>query len=389
MEKFKVERRCGTCEFNYHGICAGGDDTHKNGEQITNLFSTCKGWGISYGYFREVEKHKPWYIKGTYSHGNAYMKSDLVLLEMDYNDEPIEVNIFDLIERVYSLQPNELAEVLGVTPSVIYRAKARGTPKMRKAAFSQVLKIPEFYFDRVTTCDFPIIEKCKDEFMQEWENVLPKIKVLAERKYQEKTRKELEDERPARTEENARLIEKYRSTKSYVHDLTDDYKMRWYTIAIRLQEERYKGTIYYRICCGDYGLTVSLMEDILDFIASLDCDEIDAQNYEGLLLNDISLFADPNNNDIHFVLRDDFNHELKKYIPASQIQKFIVGFEIINSDGSGKMKERRNCLSCSHFSLIDGTAKGYCEIRHENVQRSRIICAFNYEERKPADAFRD
>lgn len=385
MEKFKVERNCGTCKSNFQGICAGGDSSHKYGEQITNLFDTCTGWGISCEYFCDVQKHLPWYIKKPYKRGNAKGKEELELLDMDFNNEPIEVNIYDLIEKLYLLESNVLAEVLNVTPGVVYQARTKGTPEKRKSSFSQILKIPEWFFDQVTTRDFSIIEKCKDEFMQEWQDKIISTKESAQRKYQEKLQREIEEARPFISKENSLLVEKYKSIISYTHDLTDDYKRRRYTVAIRLQEEDYRGNIFYHIGCGEYGLTVDLMADILEFISSLDCNEIEALNYDNLLLNDIELLADANKRDVHFVLRNDRGEELRKCIPETQLQRFIVGYDIICSEGNGIKKERRKCISCSHFSLIEGTAKGYCEVRRENVQRSRIICAFDYSEKESVE----
>lgn len=47
------------------------------------------------------------------------------------------------------------------------------------------------------------------------------------------------------------------------------------------------------------------MEDILQFIENLDCEEINELNEEGLLNNNIALQADINGKDIHFELRND------------------------------------------------------------------------------------
>ena len=41
-------------------------------------------------------------------------------------------------------------------------------------------------------------------------------------------------------------------------------------------------------------------------------------------------------------------------------------------------KERRRCSSCQNFKPIEGCAKGNCTARGDVVQRSRIICAFDY-----------
>lgn len=48
---------------------------------------------------------------------------------------------------------------------------------------------------------------------------------------------------------------------------------------------------------------MDIMEDILQFIENLDCEEINELNEEGLLNNNIALQADINGKDIHFELR--------------------------------------------------------------------------------------
>lgn len=67
---------------------------------------------------------------------------------------------------MYCLSLKELANLLNVTPSVIEYAQIHGTPGKRKRSFSTILKIPAQYFDKVTTQDFPEIEKCRGEFMK-------------------------------------------------------------------------------------------------------------------------------------------------------------------------------------------------------------------------------
>lgn len=185
--KFKVECTCNTCEFNSGGVCIGGDATHAYGKVISDINASCSGWGESFEYFMEIENKAPWYIKNPYRHGNAYGKNKIALLQMDYNNEPIDVDLYALIERMYSLNCHELAEVLGVSVGVVDYAKMHGTPEKRKAAFSAILHIPIQYFDRTTTLDFSDFEKYRDSFLSAWKVELPKIKETAHRKQEEKS----------------------------------------------------------------------------------------------------------------------------------------------------------------------------------------------------------
>lgn len=164
------------------------------------------------------------------------------------------------------------------------------------------------------------------------------------------------------------------------HDLSDNYKSRDYLIAIVLKDGDYIGNIYYQYNYTGYGLGYDVMENILQYIKFLDCEQIDDYNAEGILNNDIRLKADINGRDIHFVLRSNSGDLLEKCIPCDELRKYIVGYNMIKCDGHGKKKERRRCNSCKNFIQIEGSAKGNCLARKDKVQRSRIICAFDYIE---------
>ena len=125
-------------------------------------------------------------------------------------------------------------------------------------------------------------------------------------------------------------------------------------------------------------MSVDIMEDILQFIENLDCEEINELNEEGLLNNNIALQADINGKDIHFELRIDAGEKLEKTIPEDELQKYIVGYEMIRCDGRGMKKERRKCGFCENFTPIEGCAKGNCSVRGDIIQRSRIICSHDY-----------
>ena len=161
------------------------------------------------------------------------------------------------------------------------------------------------------------------------------------------------------------------------HDLSDDYKARDYMIAITLKDGDYSGNIFYEYSYGGYGLSVSIMQDILGFIENLNCEEIDGWN-EGLLNNNIGLKSDINGQEIHFELKNESGEVLRKKIPESELQNYIIGYEMIRCDGHGMKKERRRCSSCKHFQPIEGCAKGKCFVRGDVVQRSRVICSFDY-----------
>ncbi|MPN49468.1 hypothetical protein SDC9_197089 [bioreactor metagenome] len=76
-----------------------------------------------------------------------------------YNEEPIEINIYDVIERIYNLKYDQLAKMLNVSSGVVCYARTRGTIARRAAEFSNKLNLPIKYFKKVTNLDIPEIEK--------------------------------------------------------------------------------------------------------------------------------------------------------------------------------------------------------------------------------------
>lgn len=101
-------------------------------------------------------------------------------------------------------------------------------------------------------------------------------------------------------------------------------------------------------------------------------------NEEGLLNNNIGLKSDINGKEIYFELKNEKGDMLKKAIPEEDLQKYIVGYEMIRCDGHGMKKERRRCGSCKNFQPLEGCARGNCSVRGDVVQRSKVICAFDY-----------
>ncbi len=90
------------------------------------------------------------------------------------------------------------------------------------------------------------------------------------------------------------------------------------------------------------------------------------------------LKSDINGQEIHFELKNESGDVLRKKIPEAELQKYIIGYEMIRCDGHGMKKERRRCNTCKNFRPIEGGAKGNCSSRVDIVQRSRVICAFDY-----------
>lgn len=168
------------------------------------------------------------------------------------------------------------------------------------------------------------------------------------------------------------------------HDLSDDYKSRDYVIAITIKDGEYYGNIFYEYNYGGYGLSVTIMNDIFDFVENLNCEEIDEWNEEGLLNNNIGLKSDVNGKELHFELKNESGDVLKKTIPEDGLQSYIVGYEMIRCDGHGMKKERRRCNSCQKFQPIEGSAKGNCSARGDVVDEFGGISQFEVQKRNDA-----
>jgi len=54
-----MKKCCGTCEFNFDGICAGGDEVeNKYGHKITDKENVCISYKISFKDFCELRENK-------------------------------------------------------------------------------------------------------------------------------------------------------------------------------------------------------------------------------------------------------------------------------------------------------------------------------------------
>lgn len=375
---------CKTCEFAFCRESADNGRCEYSGE-IVPEDRGCESWGASLEYYSEITQNAPWYIKEPYDRCKISYGQFLEFLQKDGKGIGIEINIYDAIEKIYKLTTWELASVLDVSIGVIGYARCRGTIAKRKKLFSSRLHIPERFFDNFLSTELETLKKCNEEFCEFYgSEMIEKFKQNGIKEMDEKLERDIAIDKVRNEkyrEENQYKFQYEENNKMY-HDLSDDYKSRDYVVAITLKEGEYFGNIFYEYSYGGYGLSVTVMNDILEFIEDLNCEEIDELNEEGLLNNNIRLKSDINGKEIHFDLRNENGDVLKKTVPEEELQKYIVGYEMIRCDGHGMKKERRKCSSCKNFQPIEGSAKGNCSARGDVVQRSRIICAFDYVPRE-------
>ncbi|NFO48592.1 hypothetical protein FDB40_17200 [Clostridium botulinum] len=160
----KLEQICKTCEFNFSGVCAGHGGLYAYGEKISNFSKECECWNADVSYYTKLIKEASWYIREPYNNCKIDYDTFISLIDRDYKGEPIEVNIYSAIENIYGLNVIKLATVLDVSVGVITYAKNRGTTKKRIKDFSEILKIPQEYFERCTNKDFEKLRECKLKF---------------------------------------------------------------------------------------------------------------------------------------------------------------------------------------------------------------------------------
>ncbi|MDD3139044.1 MAG: hypothetical protein PHX08_08745 [Lachnospiraceae bacterium] len=378
----KLEMTCRTCEFGSNGGCMDGVEESEKVKQNNN---ECKEWGASLQYFSEITEKAPWYIKEPYKNYKISCDKFLNYIRKDGEGIGIDVNIYDAIEKIYGLRSWELAGVLDVSMGVLGYARMQKTIPKRKKQFASRLHIPEEFFDEFLSTQLGELEKCKEEFQEFYgrktiESFKKKgVEAMDLKIEQSIAISKIENER-FRQENSFKY--QYQENNKMFHDMSDDYKSRDYVIAITLKEGDYFGNIFYEYSAGEYGLSKNIMEDILQFVDSLNCEEIDEWNEEGLLNNNIGLRSDTNGEEIHFELKNGSGQILQKTIPENELQKYIIGYEMIRCDGHGMKKERRRCISCKNFHQIEGTAKGNCSVRGDIVQRSRVICAHDFVVKK-------
>lgn len=252
-----LNKTCKTCEF-YDGKVCGIYKTDKK--------EVCEDWGASLDYYNEITKTAPWYIRIPYERYEIQYEQFMELLQKDAEGTPIEINIYDAIEEIYKLNDIELAGVLDVSVGVIQYAKRRKTIAKRKKQFSNKLHIPESFFDRFLSTQLNILEECKKEFQSFYgDKMIEKFKQNGFDMLEEKTKKQIAIDKIQNIkyrEENQERYQ-YNGKNEMYHDLSDDYKSRDYVIGIILKEGNYYGCIFYEYMSTGYGLSITVMQDIL------------------------------------------------------------------------------------------------------------------------------
>lgn len=374
----KLVMTCKTCEFcnGENSICSG-----RCGERALQGAEECNEWSASLEYYSEITEQAPWYIKEPYKRYKISYARFLDYLQKDDAGIGIEINIYDAIERVYELTTWELAGVLDVSVGVIGYARTRKTIAKRKKQFSSRLHIPEEFFDKFLSTQLEELKQCKEKFYEFYgEDTIEKFKQNGINTMNQKLESACANDKILNEmyRENNQYRYQYETKNKMYHDLSDDYKSREYVVAITLKDGDYYGNIFFEYTFGGYGLSVSVMESILEFVEELNCEEIYELNKAGMLNSNIALKSDMDGKQIRFKLKNDSGEILGRVIPEKDLQKYIIGYEMIRCDGHGMKKERRKCISCLNYKPIEGCARGHCLVRGDIVSRSRKICAFHY-----------
>ena len=78
--KLRLDKSCRTCEFNFNGLCAGGE---KYGSKIEDLNSVCEDWQINDEHYDFITSNLPWYFKNKFRRNHAELNQLLHLIELD------------------------------------------------------------------------------------------------------------------------------------------------------------------------------------------------------------------------------------------------------------------------------------------------------------------
>ncbi len=138
--------------------------TYYNNCKKDGVNGPCDDWHMSFEYYTEICSQAPWYIIDAYNESRCSWGEVLEKLEKESCGEPININLYDAIEKIYGLNEIALSEVLGVSISIVGYAKSRYTPEKRMDHFSTTLKIPVDFFYKFTNKDLPTLESCFEEF---------------------------------------------------------------------------------------------------------------------------------------------------------------------------------------------------------------------------------
>ena len=151
-----LDKTCKTCEFNFEGKCGIEHKYTPNKE--------CKSWGASFEYYKEITQKAPWYLKESYDRYKLNYMEFLDLLQKDEQGIGVEINIYDVIEKIYQLTSEELAGILDVSIGVLGYARTQKTIPKRKRQFSTRLHIPESFFESFMSTRLDELKKCREEF---------------------------------------------------------------------------------------------------------------------------------------------------------------------------------------------------------------------------------
>ncbi len=154
-------KNCGGCANNFGGYCTA------KARLLTGEEACCALWEPSPEYLAQAADEAPWFLRLPYEEGKRSAKELLEDLQRLREGQPVTLNLYDCVLRLYELDLQQLAGILGVSPDVVGYARAHGTPPRRVAAFAQALCIPEELFQHFTNQQLPQLEAAQERFLEQ------------------------------------------------------------------------------------------------------------------------------------------------------------------------------------------------------------------------------
>lgn len=159
-----MDKTCKTCEFNFHGICAGGGKVYKHGDKITDADLCCEDWNPSFEYFKSQRVLAPRFLLDEYDACKISYDEFSKRMEDFQSGKPIPINFFDAVKYIYGISMVDIAVLMNVSYGVVFRAKNCGIPAKRVRQFCDILCISPEALNNQTTSVFAELEEGKKKF---------------------------------------------------------------------------------------------------------------------------------------------------------------------------------------------------------------------------------
>lgn len=162
----RIKRQCKKCKFNNYGKCSEKSYPYGDSKEIiSDNRKNCFNWKPNEALNNKIMNQAPWYLKEALKYDKIIYEEFLDLVDKDGKNEPIPINIYDAIRKVYGYSLVNIALLMEVSFGVMYRARSVKTPTKRIKKLAELLCIPEEFFTEFTSLNLNELEKSKASFI--------------------------------------------------------------------------------------------------------------------------------------------------------------------------------------------------------------------------------